>query len=123
MILGLGVDLVETERIRRALERFGSRFTARVLHPDEVLRLPEERVSYVAARFAAKEAAMKALGTGWRGRIAFQDIAVLPDPQGKPLLFLHHAARNRAEEMGVRRAHVSLTHEKSMAAAVVLLEA
>ena len=124
MIVGVGVDMVETSRIERALERHGERFLARIFTAGEAeyCRRMKNRTQHLAARFAAKEAAAKALGTGVAQGVAFRQIEVVKDPHGKPLLEFHGEAARRAESLGVRAAHVSLTHVGSMAAAVAVLE-
>jgi holo-[acyl-carrier protein] synthase len=122
MIVGLGLDVVELERIRGAWERFGHRFAARVLTPAELEALPRHPVSFLAARFAAKEAASKALGTGIARGVGWHDMEVRRQDSGKPELLLHGAARRTAHALGATRAHVSLTHGRDVAAAVVVLE-
>ncbi len=123
MILGLGLDVAELDRIRTGLIRFGTRFTDRVLTPAEAAGIPPAAPeAYVAARFAAKEACAKALGTGFAAGVTFRSIEVRTLPGGAPSLVLHGHARERAEGLGVRRAHVSLTHGRDVAAAVVVLE-
>lgn len=124
MIVGLGIDVVETERIKVALERHGSRFEAKVLTQREIADCQErsDRVQAVAGRFAAKEACLKALGTGWAQGLAFRQVEVVRDPAGRPELRLEGAALARALSLGVRGLHVSLTHERGIAAAVVVLE-
>jgi holo-[acyl-carrier protein] synthase len=117
------MDLTEVDRIQGVLARHGERFLARVFLPGEIRRErrhPRALAEHVAGRFAAKEAAMKALGLGWRG-LAFRDIEVGRDPRGKPLLAFHGAARRRAEELRVRAAEVTITHGRDIAAAVVAL--
>jgi holo-[acyl-carrier protein] synthase len=119
----LGMDLTEVDRIQGVLARHGERFLARVFLPGEIRRErrhPRALAEHVAGRFAAKEAAMKALGLGWRG-LAFRDIEVGRDPRGKPLLTFHGAARRRAEALRVRAAEVTITHGRDIAAAVVAL--
>lgn len=130
MIVGLGMDVVELERIHRSLTRFGESFAGKILHPSELGCLPLPRdwslplmMARLAARFAAKEAGAKALGTGFSGGIGFHDIRVHSLGSGKPEISFHGQARARAEAMAVRRAHLSLTHSRKTAAAVVLLEA
>jgi len=121
-ILGLGIDLCEIERIEESLARHGSRFVERICVPGE-LRIPlgSRRIAeHVAGLFAAKEAAMKALGTGMRG-VAFREIAVAREPGGPPRLALVGRARVRADALGVTAAHVSITHGRRDAASVVLL--
>ena len=121
-VRGLGVDLCEIARIEAALARHGPRFLERVCVPGEVRRpLDSRRIGeHVAGLFAAKEAAMKALGTGMRG-VAFREIAVAREPGGPPRLVLTGRARERADALGVVGAHVSITHGTREAVAVVLL--
>lgn len=124
MIVGLGIDMADLERIRRAHARFGRRFLEKILAPGEFAALPENpRASLLAGRFAAKEAAAKALGTGFSGGISPCEIEVLPAPTGAPGLVFHGQARQRAEQLGMRAAHLSISHERSHAVAVVVLEA
>lgn len=130
MIAGLGMDVVELERIHRSLARFGENFAEKILHASELAYLPLPRdwssplmTARLAARFAAKEAGAKALGTGFTDGIGFHDIRVHSLDSGKPEISFHGQARARAEVMGVCRAHLSLTHSRKTAAAVVLLEA
>ena len=119
----LGIDLTEVDRVERVLERWGDRFVDRVFRPGELSRRrrhPRARAEHVAGRFAAKEATMKALGTGWRG-LGFRDIEVGRDPRGKPVLTLHGSALARARELHVSSMEVSITHARDLAAAVVAL--
>ncbi len=119
----LGLDLTEVGRVREVLERFGERFVARVFLPEEIRRQRREAgafAEHVAGRFAAKEAAMKALGTGFRG-VAFKEIAVLREPSGKPRLEFRGRALERARALHVSAAEVSITHTRTMAAAAVVL--
>lgn len=121
--LQLGLDLTEVDRIAGVLERHGERFLARVFRPGELRRSrrhPRAFAEHVAGRFAAKEAAMKALGLGWRG-LAFRDIEVGRDERGKPRLALHGGALERARALGVLQTEVSITHGRDVAAAVVAL--
>jgi holo-[acyl-carrier protein] synthase len=127
MLVGLGLDLVEIERIRRSLDRFGDRFLSRLLHPEEALLRPQgcrslRLAEWAAGRFAAKEAALKALGTGLAAGLSLHDLRVLPDALGKPLLSLHGPAQERARRLGAASLHLSLTHTRSTAAAVVILD-
>lgn len=125
MILGLGLDIVEVRRLKRSWERFGRRFAERILHPAELLDLPvrpDATALFLASRFAAKEAAVKALGTGFAQGIGPRDIQVSKLPSGAPQLVLHGPAAQKMREMGANRAMLSMTHEKSTAAAVVILE-
>jgi len=117
----LGLDLTEVDRVAGLLDRWGDRFVRRVFLPGEISsrrRHPRARAQHVAGRFAAKEAAMKALGTGTSG-VAFREIEVKPDLRGKPTLTLHGRALDRARRLGVRSMEVSITHGETTAAAVV----
>jgi holo-[acyl-carrier protein] synthase len=117
----VGIDVIEIARVRRTLARHPRRFLDRVYTPEEVAfcrgRIPE-----LAARFAAKEAVMKALGTGARG-LAWREIEILPNDRGKPLVYLHGQAKTRAETIGLRGIDVSLTHSRDLAIAAVVGEA
>lgn len=123
MILGIGIDLVEVARIEQALER-GERFRRRLYTPGEIeycLR-HKEPARHFAARFAAKEAGMKALGTGWSNGVTWKDFEVRIDPRGRPLLFLTGRAAELAVAMGARHTVLSLAHDGGMATAVAALE-
>ncbi|MBD5417624.1 MAG: holo-ACP synthase [Desulfovibrio sp.] len=124
MIVGLGIDMTALERIRRAHARFGRRFLEKFLAPGELAALSEvPHLSLLAGRFAAKEAAVKALGTGFSGGIGPCEIEVTAASTGAPGLVFHGHARQRAGQLGVRAAHLSISHERSHAIAVVVLEA
>ena len=114
----VGVDMIETDRVRRVRERHPERFERRVFTPAEAA-FCRGRVPELAARFAAKEAVMKALGTGARS-VAWRDIEVLPDRRGKPLVYLHGGAAERAEAIGLEAIDISLSHLESFAVAVVV---
>ena len=119
----VGLDLAEVPRVAAALERWGDRFLARLFEPGEILhrrRHPRAFAEHVAGRFAAKEAAMKALGTGWRG-VAFREIRVARLANGKPALELSGRAADRARRLRVVASELSITHTGTMAAAVVVL--
>jgi len=123
MIVGLGLDVVELARVERSLQRFGERFARRILTPAELAAMPPAHAApYLAVRFAAKEAASKALGTGIASGVGFQDMEVLRLPSGQPVLHLTGGAAARLLALGGARAHVSLTHGRDTAAAVVVLE-
>lgn len=125
MILGTGIDLIALPRIKALLEKHEERFLARILTEAEQKALPAEasrRIAYAAGRWAAKEAAVKALGTGFSAGIGFHDIEVVTLAGGRPELRLHGRAREAADALGVRAAHVSLSHERDMACAMVILE-
>jgi holo-[acyl-carrier protein] synthase len=121
-IVGIGLDIVELERISRIWERFNAVFARRILAQSELHLLPAKAIPYLASRFAAKEATAKALGTGFRQGITFRQIEVISRPTGQPTLILHENARARAEALGTTRMHLSLTHGRDVAAAVVILE-
>lgn len=123
MLVGLGIDIVELDRIQDALDRHGQRFVERVLTPAERETLPSGNITpFLAARFAAKEAASKALGTGMRDGVGFQTIQVRREPSGKPALELLGPALELARTLGAERFHLSLTHGRDTAAAVAILE-
>ncbi len=118
MPYAVGIDTIEIPRVGRVLERHGERFLKRVFTPEEVA-FCRGRVPELAARFAAKEAVMKALGTGVRG-VGWREIEVLPDRRGKPLVYLYGGAKKRADEMGLEGIDISLTHERDFAIAAVV---
>lgn len=123
-VIGLGLDLVEVDRVRSLLERFGDRALDRLLTAEErSYCLAKARPAQcIAARIAAKEAAFKALAHDDEGlRVWWTDMEVVRDGDGRPALRLHGRAAEAAARMGMRASHVSLTHERSMAAAVVVL--
>jgi holo-[acyl-carrier protein] synthase len=124
MILGIGIDLMETARMARALERQGERLADRVFTARERADCAgrADEVQRLAARFAVKEACLKALGTGWAEGLAFRQVELRRAASGKPELVLTGAAEERAASLGVRRRHVSLTHQPGTVAAVVILE-
>lgn len=124
MIVGVGVDICAVQRMREVTERHGPRFLDRVFVPEEQeLFAPLQASAHrVAARFAAKEAAMKALGTGRTQGVRFLDIHVLSLPTGQPTIRLHGRAAEVAGALGATRVHVSLSHEREHAIAFVVLE-
>lgn len=124
MIVGTGVDLAEVDRIRAAAERFGRRFVERIFTPAEIAYVERKANRYerYAARFAAKEAGMKAIGTGWRHGVRWRDFEVANLPSGKPTLLLHGRAALFAERLGVKSVALSLTHTSETALAHVILE-
>lgn len=111
----VGVDIIEIHRVQRALERHGDRFLKRV-YTDLEAAFCRGRVNELAARFAAKEAVMKVLGTGARG-VAWREIEVIPNHRGKPLVYLHGRARKRAEYIELAALDISLTHSDGHAVA------
>src|ERR1700760_4234693 len=124
MIVGTGVDLCEVPRIRASVEKFGSRFTERVFTPAEIAYVERKanRFERYAARFAAKEAGMKAIGTGWRHGVRWQDFEVANLPSGKPTLRFHGVAAQIAASLNVRNVSLSLTHTAELGMAHVILE-
>ena len=123
MIIGLGTDITELARIKASYDRFGRRFLQKILTEEEQKNLPESPIAYIAGRFAAKEATVKALGTGFRDGLGPLHVEVLRGPAGQPLLHLHGPACQRAEALGMRNAHISISHDRNAAVAVVVLEA
>src|SRR5947207_15690653 len=124
MILGIGSDLAQVERIRKSIAQYGERFLHRVYTDRERAYAsskanPAERY---AARFAAKEAGMKAIGTGWRHGVTWKDFEVVNERSGRPILVLRGVAREIADRMGVESISISLTHTAEMAYAIVILE-
>lgn len=124
MIVGTGVDLAEVDRIREAIERHGQRFIQRIYTPAEIAYVERKANRYerYAARFAAKEAGMKAIGTGWSRGVRWRDFEVANLPSGRPTLRLHGAAAQFADRLGVRNIALSITHTAVQAMAIVILE-
>ncbi len=124
MIVGIGTDLIEIGRIERTVERHGERLALRVLAPDELdeYRQTARPARLLAKRFAVKEAAGKALGTGIGQGVSFQDIALTHDELGRPELRLEGAALERSRQLGASRSHVTLSDEQHYAVAFVVLE-
>ncbi|MGB8988386.1 MAG: holo-[acyl-carrier-protein] synthase [Candidatus Sulfotelmatobacter sp.] len=124
MIVGTGIDIAEVPRIRKAIERFGNRFLQRVFTSTEILYCDSKanRVERYAARFAAKEAAMKAIGTGWNHGVRWRDCEVTRMPGGRPTLTFHGKAAEFAARLGVKHAALSLSHTAEQAIAQVILE-
>ncbi|MBU6191404.1 MAG: holo-ACP synthase, partial [Betaproteobacteria bacterium] len=124
MIAGLGIDIVQTSRIREVFARYGLKFARRILAEGELARFANSRapVSFLAMRFAAKEATSKALGTGFRLGVSPRLIEVEHNPAGKPSLRFHGAVAEHVLAQGVTASFVSLTDEIEYAAAVVVFE-
>ena|SRR5688572_6974831 len=125
MITGIGIDVVQNDRIRGSLERFGDRFLNRIYTEREIeyCRKTGQPEIHYAARFAAKEAAFKALGTGWAAGVKWKDVEVVRLQSGKPELHLYGDALAHATSAGAKRFYVSLTHDQLVSCAVVILEA
>ena len=124
MIVGTGVDLAEVPRIQASIERYGQKFIQRIYTPREIAYVERKANKFerYAARFAAKEAGMKAIGTGWRRGVTWQDFEVANLPTGKPTLLLHGVAAKFAERLGVKNVSLSLTHTRELGMAHVILE-
>jgi holo-[acyl-carrier protein] synthase len=124
MLIGTGVDLIEVERIAHSIERYGERFLHRVYTDHEIAYCRGRRVSAesFAARFAAKEAGAKALGTGISRGVTWNEFQVARNPGGRPILELRGRAALLAKELGVRAISLSLTHTVSLAMATVVME-
>ncbi|MBM3814086.1 MAG: holo-[acyl-carrier-protein] synthase [Acidimicrobiia bacterium] len=124
MILGTGIDLAEVPRIRASIERYGDKFVQRIYTPAEIAYVNSKANKFerFAARFAAKEAGMKALGTGWRRGVRWQDFEVANQRSGRPTLRLHGRAAEIAAEIGVKKISLSLTHTSDNGMAFVIFE-
>lgn len=125
MVLGTGADIIEIERIEASIGRFGQRFLERIFTPGEIAycqRKKRHAAESFAARFAAKEAGAKALGTGISRGISWKEIEVRREPGERPTLHLTGRAFERAATLGIRHLHLSLTHSQSFALAVVIAE-
>ncbi len=139
MILGIGTDIVNCKRIQSAYEKFGDHFLGRILTEKEKAQMPTSHISkqpedtshssfsmncpqWLAARFAVKEAAVKALGTGFSEGISFLDIEVLREEGKAPYITFLGNAKKKADALGVCASHVSYSHEKEFAIAYVILE-
>ena len=124
MILGTGIDIIEVERIRASLEKFGERFGQRVLLPDETAYClsHKDAAPFVAARFAAKEAVSKAFGTGIGAQLGWQDIEICKKESGEPFVVLHGKGGKLFEARGAKQLLVSLSHTENYAAATAVLE-
>jgi holo-[acyl-carrier protein] synthase len=124
MIVGTGIDIAEVDRIAHSIERFGRRFIERIFTPDEI-RYCESKANKAeryAGRFAAKEAGMKAIGTGWNRGVRWQDIEVQRAPGSRPTVAFHGKAAEFFQKLGAVRAHLSITHTRESAMAQIILE-
>jgi holo-[acyl-carrier protein] synthase len=124
IILGIGLDLVEVKRMRASVRRSGERFSKRVFTPEEIAYCAgrARKFEHLAARFAAKEAALKALGTGITGWASMQEVEVVHDAAGRPEIRLSGGVLRRARSLGVTATHLSISHTEGTAAAMVVLE-
>ncbi len=123
-ILGLGTDIAEIERIEQALARTGESFAQRILCEEEMNKFAQlkQKGRYLAKRFAVKEAASKALGTGIAKGVTFHDFCVDNDEWGKPILTLSGTAQQIMQSMGANHIHLSISDERHYAVATVILE-
>jgi len=122
VIIGLGTDIVEIARIASMIERHGESFVGRIYTDEEALYCQKRKHSYeaYAGRWAAKEAVMKVLGTGFIKGVGWQDIEVLPERSGRPLVTLRGGARERAERMGISEILITISHCKAYATATAI---
>jgi holo-[acyl-carrier protein] synthase len=124
MIVGTGIDIVEVPRVAASIGRFGARFLQRVFTDAEIryCQSKQNAAERFAARFAAKEAGLKAIGTGWRHGVAWKDVEVRREPSGRPTIAFTGKAAEFAAKLGVTRASLSISHTKEHAIAQVILE-
>ncbi len=123
MVKGLGLDLAELKRIQMLWDKYGQKFAQKILTDRELEQLPKKNpVPRLAALFAGKEAAVKALGTGFAQGVHFKCIEILHTPSGKPEITFLGRGLEKCEDMGITSAHISLTHSRDTAAATVILE-
>jgi holo-[acyl-carrier protein] synthase len=124
MIVGTGIDIAEVSRIAEAIERYGDRFLRKIFTEGEIRYCSSKanRVERFAARFAAKEAAMKALGTGWNHGVRFRDVEVSRQPGKRPTITFHGKAAEFANKLGAKNIALSLSHTAEQAIAQVILE-
>lgn len=125
MIFGIGNDLADIDRVGKIYDRHGHHFLKNILTPTELEMMKEYKnpAEFIAGRWAAKEAFSKALGTGMCEQCAFVETEILRDERGKPFVKLHAATEETARALGITKIHVSISHEKNLAMAMVLLEA
>src|SRR5713101_2101951 len=119
MILGIGIDIIEVERIQKSFEKFGERFLKRILHPDEIKYCLSHRVP---APLAGKEAISKAFGTGIGAQLGWQDMEIGRKASGEPFVILHEAGQKLLETRGGRTVLISLSHTQVHATAMAILE-
>ena len=121
-ILGIGTDITECLRIARMIERHGELFINRVYTPDEIAycQSRKQATQHFAGRWAAKEAILKALGTGWRKGISWQDIEIRNEPGGRPVVAVRGGVKDAVEKLGIAEIHVSISHCRSHATAMAI---
>jgi len=124
VILGVGIDIIEVERIKDSHERFGERFLNRILHPNEISYCLSHKTPapFLAVRFAAKEAISKAFGTGIGAQLGWRDMEVGRKESGEPFVILHEAGQKLLKERGARAVLISLSHTQNYATAVAILD-
>jgi holo-[acyl-carrier protein] synthase len=124
MIYGIGIDVIQPQRVARLFEKYGDRFVRRVLTPQERPRFERssQKVLYLANRFAAKEAFSKAMGTGFRHPVTLQNISVVQNPLGKPDFAFSEALALRVRQAGINNHHLTISDESNLACACVVLE-
>lgn len=125
MIIGIGIDIIEVNRIAESYQRFGDRFLKRILKSEEIEYCLSNKnpAPFLAARFAVKEAVSKAFGTGIGSKLGWQDIEVKKELSGKPYAILHGNGIKLMEELGAKKLHISISHTEYYAAAIAILEA
>jgi holo-[acyl-carrier protein] synthase len=124
MIIGIGIDLIEVRRIREAIDKYGDRFVRRIFTPVEIeyCSTKKNAALHYAGRFAAKEAAFKAMERGWGGDLSWKDIEIHNEPSGAPRVVFYGKALERIQELKVSRGHVTISHIEEHATAAVVLE-
>lgn len=122
MIVGIGIDIIEVARVSGVRARHGDRFLRRIYSPEEIETIRGNAEQYFAARFAAKEAMFKALGTGWNQGVRWVDVWVANLDSGQPIVHIAGGALARALELGATHSYISITHTAEYAAAQVILE-
>ena len=121
MIVGVGVDIAELDRIAKSYARFGAKFSAKILNQSELDRVPANVIPFLASRFAAKEAAVKALGTGFRDGIQFHDLRIEHEEAGRPYLVFGGRFLEEMQRSGLTAASLSISHCGTHAVAAVVL--
>ena len=124
MIIGIGIDIVEIDRLRNKIERNGDKFINRIFTEDEITYCSDKLNQHenYAVRFAAKEAVFKVLGTGWGEGVGWQQVQISNESSGKPYITLNGPAQRKADELDITNWHISLTHSDNIAAAYVIGE-
>jgi holo-[acyl-carrier protein] synthase len=124
MIFGVGTDIVELSRVQAAYDRFGEKFAQRILMDEEMelYRRSKRRVRFLAMRFAGKEAAVKAMGTGFAHGVWLRDVGIISNDWGRPLLVWSERGRRVCERLGIGDGHVSLTDEAGLIMAFAVVE-